>query len=247
MFSESPDQEVLDDSVSFDELPQLGSEASASHDKMAKEELLKSLGFVGVLVVGMSGTRDIYRAYDRWDTNSDAQKFWENPPKERLESIELTWHQVVGLHYGTASMVKREAFFLFDAVGIGKTAQSAAVVLMRPWLIMYEKSHKKLPPALGEFFHLKACFHRLSAYLVLTTNYRGDQWSSDTVGWYHGYYCGTITSEAMGTGNPRFCHQGANRHSRVRAFQRRSTPVVEYALQELFPASRVPEGIPCLT
>lgn len=150
MLSEPHEEEVLEAPIDFADLPQLGSEASDSYYDMTKEHLLKSLGFPGELLVGMSDMRDIYRVYDKWDTDSAAQTFWKNPPEDRLEPITLTWHQLVGVHCATVSMVKREAFFLFDAVGIGKTAQSAGVVLMRAWLILYQRSHNKLPTALGE-------------------------------------------------------------------------------------------------
>ena len=151
MLSESHEEaEVPEDFVDFVDLPQLGSEADKSYEHVTNEDLLKSLGFPGEVFIGMSDTRDLYRVYDKWDSDSAAQKFWKDPPKDRIESIPLTWHQLVGVHCATVSMVKREAFFLFDAVGIGKTAQSAGIVLMRAWLILYQKSHNKLPNALGE-------------------------------------------------------------------------------------------------
>ncbi|KAI0091817.1 hypothetical protein BDY19DRAFT_885562 [Irpex rosettiformis] len=99
----------------------------------------------------MATKRDIDRIHGTWDQDPESLAFWANPPAERLQNIKLSWHQVVGVHSATVSMVKRQAFFLFDSVGIGKTAQSAAMTLMRPWLLSYQQTHNSLPPALGEF------------------------------------------------------------------------------------------------
>ncbi|KAI0085376.1 hypothetical protein BDY19DRAFT_856640, partial [Irpex rosettiformis] len=64
--------------------------------------------------------------------------------------LKLSWHQTVGVHAASVCMTRRSPFFLFDAVGIGKTPQSAGTVLMRPWLRSFFDSNKKLPPAFGE-------------------------------------------------------------------------------------------------
>lgn len=134
----------------FANLEQFGSEPSSAYSKMSEKDIYSSLGFVGENILGLAIARDRYREYGRWEQTAEAQEFWANPPTNRIQSIALTWHQAVGVHFASSLLVRREPFFLFDAVGVGKTAQSAGVILMRPWLRQYFSKHKQLPPAFGE-------------------------------------------------------------------------------------------------
>ena len=135
----------------FANLKQFGAEASSVYYSMSRPDIYKTLGFGEDGILGLAAVRDQYRAYGRWEQTAEAQEFWANPPPGRLEAINLTWHQAVGVHFASSSMVRREPFFLFDAVGVGKTAQSAGVILMRPWLREWCSKHTQLPPAFGEF------------------------------------------------------------------------------------------------
>ena len=135
----------------FAALPQLGSDEGNQYITMSLKEIYASLGFPESKIMGLALHRDMYRAYGRWEDTSEAKEFWENPPADRLEEIKLSWHQAVGVHFASSSMVRKEPFFLFDAVGVGKTAQSAGVVLMRSWLREWSSKHGQLPPAFGEF------------------------------------------------------------------------------------------------
>ena len=134
----------------FANLPQLGSDQSGQYINMSPEDICRSLGFSEASVLGLASKRDKYRAYGRWEQTPEATEFWANPPPGRVDDINLSWHQLVGVHFAASSMARKEPFFLFDAVGVGKTAQSAGVVLIRPWLREWSSKHGQLPPAFGE-------------------------------------------------------------------------------------------------
>ena len=107
---------------------------------MSAEAVYASLGIPdGKKIEGMTEYRDKYREYGRWDTSVEATNFWANITADRKESTELSWHQVVGIHFASSLMVTREPFFLFDTIEVSKTSQSAGVVMMRPWLRRFFK------------------------------------------------------------------------------------------------------------
>lgn len=135
----------------FAVLPELGSDESNQYINMSRKDICQSLGFPGETIVGLSEWRDALRAYGRWEDTPEAKEFWQNPPPDRLEETKLSWHQAVGVHFAASSMLRKEPFFLFDAVGVGKTAQSAGVIIMRPWLREWSLKHGQFPPAFGEF------------------------------------------------------------------------------------------------
>ena len=147
----------------FANLSQLGSDASATYINMSFEDIYVSLGFGKAGILGLATRRDRYREYGRWERTQEAEEFWANPPSNRIEDTHLSWHQAVGVHFAASSMVRRDPFFLFDAVGVGKTAQSAGVILMRPWLREWSSKHPRLPPAFGEccvvlcYFYIFSC------------------------------------------------------------------------------------------
>ncbi len=134
----------------FTQLPQLGDVADGAYSKKSSHELYESLGFPTDCIQGIANKRDKERVYSLWDKDVDSVAFWENPPKGRVEELKLTWHQDVGVHVAGISMCRRQPLFLFDAVGIGKTAQGAGAILLRPWLRSYFEKNGKLPPAMGE-------------------------------------------------------------------------------------------------
>lgn len=134
----------------FTDLPQVGSEVTGPYSTLSAEELLTTLGMPGKQIVGMTTERDSARVFNKWETTMESQAFWDHPPPGRLEATTLSWHQVVGVHAATRQMAQEEPCFLFDGVGIGKTAQGVGVILMRPWLRKYYQTHHNLPPAFGE-------------------------------------------------------------------------------------------------
>ena len=132
-------------------LPPLGSDLfTDKYSDMSVDAIYASLGFPDARLQGMTEYRDTCREYERWDTSVEAKNFWSNTPVDRRESTELSWLQVVGIHFASSLMVTRQPFFLFDGVGISRTAQTAGVIMMRPWLRSFFKSHGKLPTSLGE-------------------------------------------------------------------------------------------------
>ena len=135
----------------FATLPQLGSDEGNQYITMSLKEIYVSLEFPELKIMGLVLHRNMYRAYGRWEDTSEVKEFWENSPTDWLEEIKLSWHQAVGVHFASSSMVRKEPFFLFDAVGVGKTVQSAGVVRMRSWLREWSSKHRQLPPAFGEF------------------------------------------------------------------------------------------------
>ena len=133
------------------DLPHLGSDLfTDKYSDMPVDAIYASLGFPDAKLQGMTEYRDTCREYERWDTSVEAKDFWSNTPVDRRESTKLSWLQVVGIHFASSLMVTRQPFFLFDGVGMGSTAYSAGVIMMRPWLRSFFKSHGKLPTSLGE-------------------------------------------------------------------------------------------------
>ncbi|KAI0748987.1 hypothetical protein BC629DRAFT_1265004, partial [Irpex lacteus] len=63
------------------------------------------------------------------------------------ESVKYPWHQVVGIHKGVGQMIMEEPYFLFDAVGVGKTPQATGIFLMRSFIAEYYAQNKCYPPA----------------------------------------------------------------------------------------------------
>lgn len=104
-------------------------------------------------ILGFCSVRDKNRVYTYWDSDTEGAKNWYKNRKSDEFGVKLNiaWHQLVGIHYGTELMLQKKPLFLFDAVGVGKTAQAAGLILMRPFLIDYHAEHSRYPPDFGEF------------------------------------------------------------------------------------------------
>ncbi len=132
------------------ELPQLGEDVNPHYRDFTAEELYESMGLKGHGIPGMANIRDKSRVYTLWDDTPEAQAFWSsNTNYNEKESVKYPWHQVVGIHKGVGQMIMEEPYFLFDAVGVGKTPQATGIFLMRSFIAEYYAQNKCYPPAWG--------------------------------------------------------------------------------------------------
>jgi hypothetical protein len=130
-------------------LPQLGEEPAAEYSTKSNLQLWKEMDIGDICrVPGMAEEWHKTKKFSRWDNDEEARQFWlSDGNSEFKEQLELQWHQTVGVHQGSTLMLKRQPFFLFDAVGMGKTIQGTALLLMRPYLMEYHEKHGHYPPA----------------------------------------------------------------------------------------------------
>jgi hypothetical protein len=136
-----------------EELPQLGDLPPSIFYQKSTEDLWTEMGFHGATrVLGMASHQHITKKFSTWDSDPDAVQFWLSENHPHKQKIVIPWHQTVGIHMGTTQMIKGEPFFLFDAVGVGKTPQATGIVLMRPFLMDYYEKHKKFPLAWRKCF-----------------------------------------------------------------------------------------------
>jgi hypothetical protein len=144
------DPDFVEPAVDLDEfpveLPQLGDPAPSAYHQKSSDMLWSEMGFPGESrVLGMAYKQHITKKYSEWDEDTEAIMFWRTENHPHKQDIIIPWHQSVGIHMGATQMLKNEPFFLFDAVGIGKTPQAAGILLMRPFLMDYYEKHGKYP------------------------------------------------------------------------------------------------------
>lgn len=123
---------------------------------MAPRQLAKALGFK----TGVPPTFNPYRhrsGISPWD---DAESFEFAPDQVMpayLETLKLHWHQLAGVHSILRSIFTKEkdpahtnGVLIGDEVGLGKTAQSIAVLAFLNQVIYLQSKNATIPPIIGE-------------------------------------------------------------------------------------------------
>ena len=116
------------------------------------EQLLAEIvGTVNVQVIpGMNEWEDRSGAWTPWDQDPEALSFFQSTSPHK-QPIQLSWHQLVGVHKILGHMLKQESILLADAVGVGKTLQAITVIVTRMWFINFFTLHKHYPGPFREY------------------------------------------------------------------------------------------------